>query len=106
MGAPIVVGVLGAVGLGWLRRDAILWPLMFLSLGVALVGLARDRRRHGTAGPLVLAVAGAVALVAGVVFIHGPSARVAIYAGALVLVVATLWNIVARRALVTTAAPG
>jgi mercuric ion transport protein len=97
MGAPIIVGVLGAVGLGWLRQDAILWPLMFASLGVALWGLARDRRRHGAIGPLMLAVGGAVALVAGVVFVHGAAARVLIYGGALALVGATGWNIVARR---------
>jgi mercuric ion transport protein len=97
MGLPIIVGVLGAVGLSWLRQDAILWPLMFVSLGVALWGLARDRSRHGTAGPLVLAVAGAVALVAGVVFVHGAPARALIYAGALALVAATAWNIAARR---------
>jgi mercuric ion transport protein len=97
MGAPIIVGALTAVGLGWIRSDAILWPLMFLSLGVALGGLSSDRRRHRTAGPLVIASVGAIALVAGVVFVHGPPARVLIYAGAIALVVATLWNIVVRR---------
>jgi mercuric ion transport protein len=97
MGAPVIVGALGAVGLAWLRQDAILWPLMFLSLGVALFGLARDRRRHGIAGPLVVAVAGATALVAGVVFVHGQPARLLIYAGALALFAATTWNVVARR---------
>ena len=98
MGAPVIVGVLGAIGLSWLRRDAILWPIMFLSLGIALWGLARDRRRHGTIGPLVLAVVGTVALVAGVVFVHGFPAPQLIYGGAVALVVATVWNIVARRA--------
>lgn len=97
MGAPVIVGVLGAVGLGWLRQDAILWPLMFLSLGVAFWGLVRDWRRHGSASPLSLALVGAVALVMGVVVVHGPPARLLIYAGALALVAATLWNAVARR---------
>jgi mercuric ion transport protein len=97
MGAPIIVGVLGAIGLSWLRQDAILWPLMFLSLAVALWGLARDRGRHGHGGPVVLAAAGAVALVAGVVFVHGLPARLLIYGGAIALVAATLWNIGVRR---------
>ena len=97
MGAPIIVGVLGAIGLSWLRQDAILWPLMFLSLGVALWGLALDRRQHGAVGPLILAVVGAGALVAGVVFVHGFPARELIYGGALALLVATAWNIAARR---------
>lgn len=96
MGAPIIVGVLGAVGLSWLRQDAILWPLMFFSLAIALWELARDRRRHGTAGPLTLAVVGGVGLVAGLVFVHGPPARALIYGGAVALVVATGWNIAVR----------
>jgi mercuric ion transport protein len=97
MGAPVILGVLGAVGLGWLRRDAILWPLMFLSLAVAFWGLSRDWRRHRMAGPLVLAALGAAALVAGVIFVHGLPARLLIYAGAAALVAATLWNIMTRR---------
>ena len=96
MGAPIILGSLSAVGLSWLRRDAILWPLMFLSIGVALWGLARDRQRHNSAVPLALAVAGAIALVAGVVFVHGPPARLLIYGGAVGLVVAAGWNVWAR----------
>lgn len=98
MGAPIIVGVLGAIGLSWLRQDAILWPLMFLSLGVAVWGLERDRRRHGAATPLMLAGSGAAALAAGVVFVHGQPARLLIYGGTLALVIATTWNIMVRRA--------
>jgi mercuric ion transport protein len=98
MGAPLIVSVLAAIGLSWLRQDAILWPLMFLSLGIAFWGLWGDRRRrHGLLGPLALATVGALALVAGVVLVHGPPARLVIYAGALVLVAATLWNISACK---------
>lgn len=97
MGAPVIVSALAAVGLSWLRRDAILWPLMFLAIAIALWGLSHDRREHGLAGPLALAGTAAVALVAGVVFVHGAPARLLIYAGALALVAATLWNIRARR---------
>lgn len=96
MGAPIILGTLSAVGLSWIRRDAILWPLMFLSIGVALWGLARDRQRHNRTGPPALAVAGAAALVAGVVFVHGPPARLPIYGGAVGLVAATGWNVWTR----------
>lgn len=97
MGAPVIVGTLGAVGMGWLRQDAILWPLMFLSLGVAFGGLVRDRRRHGRVGPLVLAALGAVALVAGVIFVHGASARLLINSGAVILLAATVWNVRERK---------
>lgn len=95
-GTPLIVSALAAVGLGALRQDAILWPLMGLSLGVALWGFWVGRRMHGSSGPLALAVPGAVALVAGVVFVHGPPAMWLIYGGALALVAATLWNIRAR----------
>lgn len=95
-GTPVIVSVLAAVGLSALRQDAILWPLMAVSLALALWGLAGDWRAHRRSGPLALAIAGAVALVAGVVFVHGPSARLLIDAGALALVAATLWNVRAR----------
>lgn len=98
MGTPIIVAALGAVGLAWLRQDVILWPLMFFSLGVALWELARDRRRHGTSAPFVFALAGSTALVAGVVFVHGPPARLMIYGGALALVAAAWRNVLAGRA--------
>ncbi|MFN8665907.1 MAG: MerC domain-containing protein [Gemmatimonadaceae bacterium] len=91
-GTPLIVGALAAVGLSFLRRDAILWPLMFTSLGVSLWGFWSGRRTHRATGPLVLATAGATALVAGVVVIHGFPAKQVIWAGAAALVVATLWN--------------
>lgn len=96
-GTPIIVSALAAVGLSFLRNDAILWPLMFGSLAVALWGFWRGRQVHGSAGPLGLAAAGAAALIAGVVFIHGFPAKQVIWAGAAALVAATLWNVSLRR---------
>jgi mercuric ion transport protein len=104
-GTPLIVGALAAVGLGFLRNDAILWPLMFASLSIALWGFWTGRRAHGSAGPLVLAVVGAVALVAGVVFIHGFPAKQVIWAGAAALLVATAWNVGARRRCASAASP-
>lgn len=96
-GTPLIVSALAAAGLSFLRKDAILLPLMFASLGVALLGFWRGRRLHGSAGPLRLALAGGAALIAGVVFIHGFPARQIIWAGAAALIAATLWNVSARR---------
>ena len=96
-GAPVIVSALAAVGLSALRNDRILWPLMALSLVVALWGLASDWRIHRRAGPLVLASLGGVALVAGVVFVHGFPARPLIAAGAIALLFATGWNAWARK---------
>lgn len=91
-GTPLIVSALAAVGLSFLRRDAILWPLMFASLAIALWGFWRGWRMHRAAGPLVLSTVGATALIAGVVFIHGFPTKQVIWAGAAALVVATLWN--------------
>ena len=96
-GTPLIVSALAAVGLSFLRKDAILWPLMFASLAVAMWGFWRGRRLHGSPGPLLLAIGGGAGLIAGVVFIHGFPAKQIIWAGAAALVAATLWNVRARR---------
>ena len=98
-GAPVIVSVISALGLSWLRQDAILWPLMILSLVVALWGLAVDQRRHHRTAPMVIAAGGALALATGVMAVHGPLAPLLINGGAVALVAATTWNIWARRRL-------
>jgi hypothetical protein len=44
-----------------------------------------------------LGVIGAVSLALGVIVVHGFPAMQMIYAGAMLLVAATIWNIVARK---------
>lgn len=68
-----IITALATVGLGFLKNDVILWPLMFASLAVALWSFWIGRRLHGLTGPRVVAVVGAIALVAGIVVIHGLS---------------------------------
>lgn len=97
-GTPIVVSVITAVGLGFLRNDAILWPLMLASLAIALWGFWRGRLMHHESLPLLIAVAGAISMACGVIFVHGPVARPMIYVGAAMLLAATLWNTLLRRA--------
>ncbi len=97
-GTPIIVSALAALGLGFLRKDAILWPVMLGSLLIALWGFWRGLRAHRKAGPLLLGSAGAVSLASGVIIVHGFPAMQLIYGGAVVLVIATLWNVWARRA--------
>ena len=96
-GAPIILSVLSALGLSFLRNDAILLPFMSIALLIALWGFWAGRRIHGSSRPLLLAVAGTTALVAGVVFIHGFPAKQVIGVGALALVGATMWNAYLRR---------
>lgn len=97
-GTPIIVSALGVAGLSSLRKDAILWPFMLASLLVALWGFWRGFQIHRNAVPLALGAVGAVSLACGVIFVHGFPAMQMIYGGAIILVVATLWNVWARRA--------
>ena len=91
-GNAAIVGALSAVGLGFLRQDRILWPVMLGSLAVALWGLWQTRAKSPRRVPLLLGSVSAVALAAGVIFIHGPPAMVAIYGGSLGLLVSILLN--------------
>jgi mercuric ion transport protein len=103
-GTPIIVGALTATGLSFFRKDSILWPLMFASLAVALWGFWQGRTQHHGSVPLLLGTLAAVSIAGGVVVVHGPPAMEMIYGGALVLVVATLWNVWARRSCTPNAA--
>jgi hypothetical protein len=91
-GAPIIVSILAATGLSFLRNDAILLPIIGIALGVALWGFWIRRRIHRASGPFILGIVGSVALVAGVVFLHGMSAKVFIGAATIALFAATIWN--------------
>ena len=97
-GTPFIVAGLGALGLSFLRKDAILWPVMIGSLLVALWGFWRGWRVHRTIGPIVLGALATIALIAGVIFIHGFPAKQLIWLAVLGLFSATAWNFFARRA--------
>ena len=96
LGVPFIVASVAAIGLSFIRRDAILWPLMIASLLVALWGMWRGRQTHGSAGPFAVGLLSGVSLVAGVIFVHGFPAREMIYAGSAGLLAATIWNVTAR----------
>ena len=96
-GTPLIVTGITALGLGFLRRDAVLWPLMLLSLVVAQVGFWQGWRAHRRPWPFLLGGVSGVSLASGVIFVHGPPAMTMIYAGAVGLVLATACNIWARR---------
>jgi mercuric ion transport protein len=97
-GTPLIVSGLAAVGLSALRSDAILWPLMLVSLGVALWGFWQGRRLHGRSGPFVAATLAGLSLAAGVIVVHGFPAMPMIWGGAAVLLAATIWNVRMRAA--------
>ena len=89
-GTPLILAGLAAVNLSFIRRDAILLPVMIVSLVVALGGFWAGRRAHGSSRPLLLAIAGAVALTGGVIFVHGFPAKELIAVGVLGLGAATV----------------
>lgn len=48
LGFPALLSVVSAVGLGFLINDAVLMPLLLVSLGASLVGLHFGVRHHGS----------------------------------------------------------
>jgi mercuric ion transport protein len=105
-GTPFVLVGLAALGVGFLKRDGILWPLMIASLMVALWGFWRGRQIHGRVGPFVIGLLSATVLTAGVIFVHGFPAMQMIWTAIAGLIVATAWNLFARLRLDTQAQRG
>jgi hypothetical protein len=81
-----------APGLSFLRRDAILLPVIAVALVVAQWGFWRGRQSHRSFGPFALGLVGSFALVAGVVPLRGPIAKLFIGVGALALLGSAIWN--------------
>lgn len=96
LGVPWLVATVTAAGLGFVRADAILWPLMIASILLAFAGMWLGRRAHQSWRPLILGVVSGVAITDGVIFVHGFPARELIYAGSAGLIGASLWNAVLR----------
>ena len=96
LGVSWLVAAITAVGLGFLRKDAILWPLMIASILIAIWGMWLGTRAHRSFLPLILGVASGIGLVAGVIFVHGFPARELIYAGSVGLIIASVWNAALR----------
>jgi hypothetical protein len=92
---PAYTGLLSAVGLPFIRSRTYLVPatLVFLAIATAALGL-RARQRHGY-GPFVLGTtASLVVVVTKFVVPIAP----ATYAGAGLLIIASIWNSMQRRA--------
>ena len=92
-GVAPVLGLLSAIGLGFLIHDAVLIPLFIVALGVTGWGLWQGRRSHGRGSPLGLGLAGG-ALAVGGLYLWVPLAFIGF--GAVVL--ASLWNLRLLRA--------
>jgi mercuric ion transport protein len=92
-GAAPVLGLLSAIGLGFLINDAVLIPLLLLALGVTGWGLRQGRRCHGRHSALLVGLVGAAVTVGGL-YLWLPLAFVGF--GAVLL--ASVWNLRLLRA--------
>lgn len=93
LGAPILLSALAAMGLGFLINDAVLLPLFYGFLALNLWMLYRRNQVHGSLAPFWLATVGAV--LAGITLWTPLS--VAIFAGILLILAASVWDFVLTR---------
>ena len=92
-GVAPVLGLLSAVGLGFLIHDAMLVPLLTVAPGMTVWGLWQGRRCHGRDSALRLGLGGAALTVAGL-FLWVPLA----FIGFAAVVLASIWNLRLVRA--------
>jgi hypothetical protein len=83
----VVVGALGALGLGFLINDFILFPLFFGFIGFTLWALYRSTRTRAAITPFWVGLAGAVTAAVGL-FVH-PSL---VWTGLGTLLAGSVWN--------------
>lgn len=77
LGFSWLVGLLTAVGAGFLIRDSILLPLLIIFLALTIWGLWHSSQRHHRSEALWIGLAGAILLIAGM-FLFRPLAYPAI----------------------------
>lgn len=94
LGISAVLSIVTAIGLGFLINDAILLPLLAISLIVTLWGLFSGWKRHRNAAALVLGVLAGVALV---VFSYFHQSRPLAFSSIVALVAASIVNIIFLR---------
>lgn len=95
LGFVPLVTLLSAIGAAFLLNDAVLAPVLvgFLLLGAA--GLVVSMRRHRRPWPLVLHVTSAVTLV---LFTFATYVQLLVWAGAVGVVLAAIWDVLLKRA--------
>lgn len=91
LGLPAILSVLTAIGLGFIVNDAVLAPLLIVSLALIVWALVRGFRRHGNATALVIGSAASLILVMATLIWP---LRSAAYASIVALVLASIANVV------------
>lgn len=91
---PAYVGLLSAVGLGFLARTEFLFPLTFVFLVIVVTGLAYGARNRRGFGPLVGGIAASAIILLGKFFMNS---NFVFYSGLALLVGSSLWNTWPRK---------
>ena len=94
LGIAAVLSVVSAIGLGFLIHDAVLLPLLVISLAVALWGLYSGWKRHHRPAALVVGGVGAIGLV---VFSYVCQSRGAAFVAIALLIAASVLNVTFLR---------
>jgi mercuric ion transport protein len=99
LGVPLVLSTLGAVGLGFIVRDAYLLPLFVSFVALSLWTLYRSTQRHGRMQPFWLALVGGIAGSVGLWLLVTASYPHSwpIYAGLALLVSSSVWDAINSR---------
>ncbi len=92
--ATAYAGVLSSLGLGIVFRESVMLPLILVFLAVSVLSIAWSTRRHRRAGPVVAAIVGFLAIVAGRVLWALPAA---IYFGIACVLLGSIWNLLAKK---------
>ena len=88
------VGVLSAVGLGFLINERVLVPLIAFFLAINIVSVAWSTRSHRRREPLLGTLLGSAAVVVGRLMWH---VHLLVYSGVVLLLAASLFNLWLRR---------
>lgn len=90
---PAYAALLSSLGLGFLASSSYLLPLTGVLLAVAMLGLGLQAKSKGY-GPLLMGLVSTAVILSGK-FVLASNAMT--YAGAAVLIIASVWSLIPRR---------
>jgi len=99
---PAYTGLLSALGLPFIPSSTYLFPATLVFLAAADVALGLKAGHHHGYGPLVLGLAASMVVIVSKFVVQITSAT---YAGATLLIIASLWNSMPRRAAAVVSCP-
>jgi mercuric ion transport protein len=88
IGFPVLVGLLGTIGAGFLINDKFLFPLLALSLSLSLYGLISAYKKRHHLWPLILGIMGGAIIFPSIFYWSA-----GVYIGLMALLLATIKNI-------------